>query len=265
MIFKAMRYKEPKPKAKPKAKSGLEPVRVQEYSVSKVYKLGELPKRAGKKNKKNKKVFLSKFSIKEVNPTVLKRRLKSALKTALTVYKKPDWQKRILTIFILLALFIGGLTFILIKYGGKKEGKPSKVMGTVSKVTVDCPGGDEKPKFDLLFPLGKNEKSLGGVCRTSPKTSAPVFTYRDVVNSVKVKVSQQVAPKGMLKEEDLASFAKQNYYNEMFMVNDTKVYAGMSARGEQFIVMVKNNLLIFITADKKIDNTEWVKYISVLK
>ncbi|HPW48369.1 MAG TPA: hypothetical protein PLJ97_03420, partial [Candidatus Saccharibacteria bacterium] len=130
MIFKAMRYKEPKPKAKPKAKSGLEPVRVQEYSVSKVYKLGELPGNAGKKNKKDKKLFLSKLSIKEINLIVLKKRLKDALKAILTAYKKQDLQKRILTTFILLALFIGGLTFILTKYGSNKEDKPSKVMGT---------------------------------------------------------------------------------------------------------------------------------------
>jgi hypothetical protein len=262
-----MKYREPKQKPVNNARLN-KAVNTQEFSTSRVYKLGQKPHSMNKKESKNRNRFIIPQIIWKLHSNgrliaKLKKTTASFKRVVKHCYGQSSRRQKITTLIVTAVLLSAGIIAID-KIITNKGNNPAKVKGAETKVVVECPGGNEKPKFDLIFPAGKDAKSLGGICRTSPKTSAPVFTYRDKIGNIKIKVNQQVVPRGMAKPEDLSSFAKQNYYNEMFMVNETKVYAGQSARGEQFLVLVKNNLLIFITADKKIDINKWVEYISLL-
>jgi hypothetical protein len=162
-------------------------------------------------------------------------------------------------------LLVAGICALLVVVNKKPDRTTAtKVLGSTNTDTK-CPYKNEKPDFKILFPSGKSEKSLGGVCRTSPQSSAPVFTYRDLVVGAKIKVNQQEIPKNLDTEEGLASFAKQNYYNETFEVDNIMVYAGSDSKGAQYLAMVKNGVFIIIQAEKKQDTLAWVKYISSLK
>lgn len=178
---------------------------------------------------------------------------------------KPSLTKKSVAVALLIGLVLVAGIFAVISINKKPDKTTAtKVLGSTNSDTK-CPYTNEKPNFKMLFPSSKSEKALGGVCRTSPKSSAPVFTYRDLVASAKVKVNQQEVPNNLKTEEDLENFAKQNYYNETFKVDNTVVYAGSDSKGAQYLAMVKNGLFIIIQAEKKQDTLTWVKYISSLK
>lgn len=129
-----------------------------------------------------------------------------------------------------------------------------------------CPGGDEQPDFDLLFPKGKTAQDLGGICRTSPQTSSAVFTYVDTVgvNNI-VKVNQQQIPEQLSTTEKLSAFAAENYYKNIINANGITIYYGSDIKGSQFLVFTEKNLLVFIRSDSKLEDIVWSSYIASLE
>jgi len=140
------------------------------------------------------------------------------------------------------------------------------VLAQQNKANNTSNKSSEQPQFSTLLPKGKSITSLGGWSRISPPSSEPVFAYNDTIAGISVNVSQQPLPKSFESNVDtqVAELAKQYSATNQISAGDTKVYIGTSSKGPQSLIFVKNNLLILIKSQQKIDNKDWSKYIESL-
>lgn len=124
----------------------------------------------------------------------------------------------------------------------------------------------ENPKYPTVLPNGKSIDALGGWQRVSPEGSDPSYAYTDTVEGVLVSVSQQQLPKAFKENPDvqLAELAEAKSYTDQVNASGTKVYIGISSKGPQSALFIKDGLLVGIKAQKKISNEAWMKYITSL-
>jgi hypothetical protein len=142
----------------------------------------------------------------------------------------------------------------------------SQTTGATQPNTNVCPGGSAQPKFKLIFPKNKKAEDFGGVCLISAPTSAAAFKYHDTVGiNNTVSITEQQLPDTLNTAEKLSVFAKDNYYSESLDAGGTKVYLGTSAKGVQYLVFTKNDLLVFIQSDLKQPNATWITYVAGLQ
>lgn len=127
-------------------------------------------------------------------------------------------------------------------------------------------GSSAKPSYQTILPSDKSIDDLGGWQRVSPPKNEPVYAYADEINGVAITVSQQPLPKSFQKDTDIkvAEVAKNFNATNEIDAGDTKVYLGTSAKGPQSVILTKNNLLILIKSDKKIDGIAWIDYVNSL-
>lgn len=116
-----------------------------------------------------------------------------------------------------------------------------------------------KPDFSILKPTTTENQA------TEPKydTKKKVVSYNDILADVPITVSQQPLPSAFIADPtgQVEKLAKQINANDKISTSDTTAYAGISIKGPQTVVFTKNDLLIFIIANKKIDTLDWIKYI----
>src|SRR5690606_16113848 len=111
------------------------------------------------------------------------------------------------------------------------------------------------PSFETVQPDGKTVNQVGGWSLVSPENSAPVYAYTDMIDGVKITVSEQVLPREFQdntpgKVEELA---KQFNATTKLEGSESQIfYLGTSAKGPQSVILAKNNLLILIKSDKNI-------------
>jgi hypothetical protein len=123
------------------------------------------------------------------------------------------------------------------------------------------------PSFETVQPSGKTVDQVGGWSLVSPENSAPVYAYADMIDGVKITVSEQMLP-GEFKDntpskvEELAK--KFNATTKLEGDKSQIFYLGTSAKGPQSVILAKNNLLILIKSDKNIADSAWKKYINSL-
>lgn len=125
----------------------------------------------------------------------------------------------------------------------------------------------EKPKYDTIIPEGTTIKKLGGWQRISPQTASPVFAYSDSVNGVSINISEQPLPDTFKTDTDgkIADLAKSYNATDKINADGTTVYIGTSAKGPQSTIFTKDNLLILIKSQAKIEDKAWITYIDSLK
>lgn len=165
---------------------------------------------------------------------------------------------------ILGVLLVAGLAFNLISGGSGKQDKKDKLASSGTDVL-----GAEKqtPDYKTLLPDGKSIGDLGGWERVSPKDKNPVFAYKDSIGQVSILVSQQPIPANFKGSVDtsVAKLASDFTANQKLPAAGTTAYVGTSIKGPQSVVLAKDDVLILIKSDSKVEDQQWVKYIESLK
>jgi hypothetical protein len=124
-----------------------------------------------------------------------------------------------------------------------------------------------KPNYQTVLPGGKPVGSLGGWKRVSPPGNDPVFAYADTIDTVPVSVSQQPLPQSFRSDtsSQVAELARRFNATDKIDAGNTVVYVGTSAKGPQSAILTKDNLLILIKSETKVNNASWARYAESLK
>lgn len=124
----------------------------------------------------------------------------------------------------------------------------------------------ENPGFETLTPRGKSADDFGGWKRVSPPKTDPVFAYTDSIGGVPILVSQQAMPASFTGNinDKVTALAKQFNAAAEIDANGVIIYIGTSAKGPQSVIFTKNDLLILIKSQKKIEDSAWAEYVKSL-
>lgn len=146
------------------------------------------------------------------------------------------------------AIFVLGIA-------GYSVAQSATSANTPENVTFD-------PGYQTILPSGKSIGDLGGWRRVSPPEKDPVYAYVDRIDGIAINISQQPLPKDFQAstKEHVAELAKKFNATTEIDASGTTVYIGTSAKGPQSVIFTKNNLLILIKSQQKIDNTSWQRY-----
>lgn len=122
------------------------------------------------------------------------------------------------------------------------------------------------PDFQTVLPGTKSISELGGWERISPPEKDPVFAYTDTIGDVPISISQQPLPASFRSDVkgQVAELAKKFNATTKINAGDTEVYVGTSAKGPQSAILTKDNLLILIKSQSKIDDAAWAEYVKSL-
>ncbi len=155
------------------------------------------------------------------------------------------------------ALIIGVMTAILV---ARYNAEHSPIRGSVH-------AQGETPPFSAVLPKDRTIDALGGWQKLTPPKGASYYVYVDKIDEVPINVSQQPLPESLKNDTDtkIASLAKDYNATTKLDADGTTAYLGTSAKGPQSVILTKDDLLILIKSEKKIQNNSWVRYISSLK
>lgn len=122
------------------------------------------------------------------------------------------------------------------------------------------------PDFHTVLPGTKSINELGGWERISPPEKDPVFAYVDTIGDVPVSISQQPLPASFRNDVNgqVAELAKKFNATTKINAGGTTVYVGTSAKGPQSAILTKNDVLILIKSQSKIDDAAWAEYVKSL-
>lgn len=136
----------------------------------------------------------------------------------------------------------------------------------IRKQDNDIAAVSQAPMYKTVLPSGRPINTLGGWKRISPPKNDPVYAYADTIGGVVISVSQQPLPKSFVGDIDnqVAELAKKFNASDKITAGDTKAYIGTSSKGPQSVIFTKDNLLILIKSQKKLNNKTWTKYIASL-
>lgn len=136
-----------------------------------------------------------------------------------------------------------------------------------NKVTTEILGSSQQniPTFDTLEPGNDITRTKSGQLAFDP--SKDVASYTDVIAETVVTVSQQPLPATFQNNptNELATFAQGINATEKLEIGEVVAYLGMSEKGPQTIVFIKNQKLLFITAEKKLPSVALFEYIRSLQ
>lgn len=159
--------------------------------------------------------------------------------------KKPKTFVIFLLVLVVLAAFVG--------------------VGLVkrSDASVDQPSLDvvEQLPFNPLLPSDKTVQWR----KVSPPGSEPVFAYSDTLADIKITVSEQQVPKKLRSEDKVMQLAEQFNATNKLKVGDFTTYIGRSAKGPQYVIFVKDDVLVLIRSSDTIDDSDWIRYVSSFK
>lgn len=234
-------------KQKPVFKGKPQPVSTQEFGTAKVQKFGTVSnKPQQKKHFKLPKLKLGKIKVKL--PKTVDVKTKRIVEITKHAYKFSSRRQKIVAVVVIF-IIVGFGGFLIIR-GTSNNNKQPKIAGKssirLSFTPIVAPG-----KTIYVDPEGKRDTG----------------SYPDVINGINIRVSEQVLPKDFKPDVQakMDNFAKYNYYSEQITAGDTKVYIGMSVKGVESVMFTKNDLLVFIKAESKVDNNQLADYIKSLK
>lgn len=123
----------------------------------------------------------------------------------------------------------------------------------------------ELPTFQTILPTGKSVQDVQGKM-LRPPNSEPVFSYNDKINGKTINVTQQPLPESFKNDPTtkVAEMAKNFNATNQIEAGNTIVYIGTSAKGPQYAIFSKSDLLILIKSEEKIDDGAWTIYINSL-
>lgn len=128
-------------------------------------------------------------------------------------------------------------------------------------------GNADAPTYKTLVPDDKNISELGGWKRVSPPESNPVFAYADKIDDVLINVSQQPLPENFKddKKGKVKELAKSFSATQEISVDGNTLYLGASSKGPQSAIMLKDDTLILIKSQAKINDDKWREYAKSLR
>lgn len=138
------------------------------------------------------------------------------------------------------------------------------VVRTVTSGSEDTAA--KKPTYQTVLPKDKSISQLGGWKRISPPGKDPVFAFADTIDGVPVSISQQPLPSSFKGDaiSQTAEIAKKFNATDKIEAGSLDVYVGTSVKGPQSVIFTKNNLLVFIKSEKKIQDASWAAYAQAL-
>ncbi len=169
---------------------------------------------------------------------------------------KSEYKKQYIVGVSLLAIPLLVLSIGLFAHNSAtKDSKKTDVLG---QKTVAA-----KPDFSTIKPTTTENQATALKYDASKK----VATFNDVLASVPITVSQQPLPSDFKSDPTgkVENLAKQFNANDKISVSDATAFSGISIKGPQTVIFTKNDLLVFIFADKKIDTLTWSKYIESMR
>jgi hypothetical protein len=121
------------------------------------------------------------------------------------------------------------------------------------------------PAFPTVAPGGDISRTQSGKLGYDPDKK--VASYTDAIAGTPVTISQQALPERFQPDPtgELAKFAEEINAKEKHEVGDVIAYSGLSAKGPQTTILIKNQLLVFIAADKELPDDALKSYIASLK
>lgn len=131
------------------------------------------------------------------------------------------------------------------------------IAGTLQKGT---------PTYKTILPAGHTIADFGGWTRVSPPKRDPVYAYADHIGAIPIIVSEQPIPKDWRDGPDgeVRSLADTYGASKTLKAGSTTVYSGVSAKGPQSIIFIKNGLLVLIKASAAVPDGQWQEYIQSL-
>jgi hypothetical protein len=166
-----------------------------------------------------------------------------------------------------------GLVFVLVGYflvsrASNADTEVTDTLGASNEGSVAQDGRiDTLPEFNLLYPGNKDASSLVNVTRKSPDGTV-IHTYKDTLESIEIEVTQQALPESFKSSIDteLEKLAKSFQATSIIQIDDSKIYHGLNDKtGVQSLILVKNDLLIFINSSKKLSDDVWAGYVLGLR
>jgi hypothetical protein len=141
----------------------------------------------------------------------------------------------------------------------------NQLQNNVSQTSDGSTATTEKPPFNTITPQS-NAQNITWT-RISPPENDPVYAYSDQIDDVAISVSQQPLPESFASNKDtqVSETAEKFNATEEIQAGLTKVYIGTSAQGPQSLIFTKNELLVLIKSQQKIDDARWISYINNLK
>lgn len=173
---------------------------------------------------------------------------KSAVKLYNPRYKKRYIIGGALVMVPLTVIVVGAI----ISSRNHNNGDTTDVLGQTATV-------DATPDFSTLKPTTSDNQATDFVYNPDKK----VLKYDDILDDIRIVVNQQPLPSEFQSDPTgkVEALAAANYYKDKISTSDTTAFSGMSVKGSQTVIFTKNNLLVFISADRKIDTLKWSKYI----
>lgn len=143
---------------------------------------------------------------------------------------------------------------------------PFSVRNDNSPTVTDVQGAQDQkaPEFDTVLPGGDQSLLAGKVVYDEQRK---VASYVDMIGDAKVTVSEQQLPERFKQDRlgELEKFAKQINANEKIEVGEVVAFSGVSIKGPQTVVFIKNDVLVFMGTEKKLQNKAWFDYIANLQ
>lgn len=145
--------------------------------------------------------------------------------------------------------------------------KSNIIIGAIALVAAALIAGliiwnSREPEQPTVLPNGTSIEELGGWSRLNTPTGHPIMAYTDSIDDVSIRVSQQQ----MKGSPEVSEMAKEfNATQEVNSDGGVKIHLGTSVEGPQFAIFTKNDLLILIKSQNKIEDGSWAKYVDSLE
>lgn len=121
-----------------------------------------------------------------------------------------------------------------------------------------------EPAYDTLLPNGSAKNTVSG--RAAYDSEKQVASYADDIGKVSATVSQQTLPEKFQNnpEREISKLAQRMGATEKLEAGNTTAYLSSSEKLQR-VLFTKNQLLVFITANEKLDDAQLLNYIDSLK
>lgn len=227
--------------------------------IKKAQKAERLAAKEAKKTSKQAKKQAAKLAKEQGKPHEIAIKLSvprtSKLKLGVKRGYKKEYKKYYIAGATLVALPIIAISIGFVIQTQNKQGGETAVLGQTAVAA--------KPDFATIKPTTTDNQATPLKYEADKKLAS----YNDVLNNTPITVSQQLLPSEFKANPttSVENLAKQMNANDKISASDATAFAGVSIKGPQTVVFTKNDLLIFIIADKKIDVLTWSKYIESMR
>lgn len=125
-------------------------------------------------------------------------------------------------------------------------------------------GRSKSADYKALLPGGDEANTSSGKAAYEPEKQ--VTSFSDKIGENSIVVSEQPLPPDFKDNPDgrVEIFAKNNNFNELLQIESGRAHLGTSIKGPQSVVFQRDGVMVFLRSEKKIMNTDWVRYINNL-